>query len=86
MSALVLAFSAALGNNGLTRLLAFFGSESLVIYVMHPLAIILLDKLGIHHRIGAGAGVVLYYAACLGLPLAAGAGWRAGKRFLTKSQ
>ena len=79
MSFLMLAVAYALGRNALTRLLAFFGAESLVIYVMHPLAIIALDLLGLNTRLGAGAGFVIYYAACLALPLLAAGIWRQGK-------
>lgn len=70
MSFLVLALSAALGKSRLSAALSFFGAESLGIYVMHPLAIILLDKMGAK-SLGVGVGMVVYYAACLGLPLAA---------------
>ena len=79
MSVLVLALAFALGRNQLSRLLAYFGAQSLAIYVMHPLAILALDKLGVSHRLGAGAGLVLYYAACLALPLAAVWVWGFGK-------
>ena len=79
MSVLVLALAFALGRNSLSRLLAYFGGQSLAIYVMHPLAIIALDKLGVNHRFGVGAGLALYYAACLALPLAAAWGWGFGK-------
>jgi len=79
MSVLVLALAFALGRNSLSRLLTYFGGQSLAIYVMHPLAIIALDKLGVNHRFGVGAGLVLYYAACLALPLAAAWAWGWGK-------
>lgn len=80
MSFLILALAGALGRNGLTALLGFFGAESLGIYVMHPLAILFLDKLGLNKSLGAGAGMVAYYAACLALPLGAAWVWREGKR------
>ena len=48
---------------------------------MHPLAIILLDKLGAK-SLGAGLGMIVYYAACLGLPLAAAQVWGIGKTAL----
>ena len=79
MSVLVLALAFALGRNRLSRLLAYFGAQSLAIYVMHPLAILALDKLGISHRFGVGMGLVLYYASCLALPLAAAWVWQSGK-------
>ncbi len=75
MSFLVLALAFALGRTRLTRLLAYFGGESLAIYVMHPLAIIALDRLGVSHHVGAGLGLMIYYAACLTLPLAAIGAW-----------
>ena len=75
MSILVLALAYALGRSRLSRLLGYFGGQSLAIYVMHPLAIIALDKLGMNHRFGVGAGLALYYAACLALPLAAARVW-----------
>ena len=81
MSFLVLALSAALGKNRLTAVLSFLGAESLGIYVMHPLAIILLDRLGAK-SLGAGVGMGVYYAACLGLPLAATRIWGIGKTAL----
>ena len=84
MSFLALALSFALGSNFLTRLLAYCGGESLAIYVMHPLAILALDKLGVNHHFGAGVGLVTYYAACLVLPLAAAWVWQQGKTILTK--
>lgn len=76
MSFLVLALAFGLGSNSLTRLLAYFGGESLGIYVMHPLAIIALDKLGVIHRVGAGMGLVTYFAACLALPVLASWVWK----------
>ena len=79
MSVLVLALAFALGRNHFSRLLAYFGAQSLAIYVMHPLAILALDKLGVSHRLGAGAELALYYAACLALPLAAVWVWGFGK-------
>ena len=81
MSFLMLCLAFALGSSRLSRLLTYFGGESLGIYVMHPLAIIVLDKLGVNHRFGAGAGLGLYYAACLGLPLAAAWLWKHGKLY-----
>ena len=81
MSFLVLALSAALGKTRLADVLAFFGAESLGIYVMHPLAIIFLDRLGAK-SLGAGVGMGVYYAACLGLPLAATRIWGIGKTAL----
>lgn len=103
MSFLMLALAYALGRNSLTRLLAFFGAESLAIYVMHPLAISALDKLKLkepsvinfptlhlnlhflHLRLhwlmhlGTGQEIIIYYAACLALPLLAAWVWRQGK-------
>ena len=70
----------ALGRNQGTRVLGFLGAESLAIYVLHPLAIIVLDKLGLNKSVGAGAGMLIYYAACLALPLGAAWVWRQGKR------
>ncbi len=81
MSFLILALSAALGRSRLTAVLAFLGAESLGIYVMHPLAIILLDRLGAK-SLGAGFGIIVYYAACLSLPLAATQVWGIGKSAL----
>ena len=81
MSFLVLALSAALGKSRLTAVLSFLGAESLGIYVMHPLAIIVLDKLGAK-SLGAGLGMIVYYAACLSLPLAAIQIWGIGKTAL----
>lgn len=79
MSVLVLALAFALGRNSLSRLLAYFGGQSLAIYVMHPLAILALDKLGLNHRLGVGLGLVVYYALCLALPLVAVWVWQSGK-------
>ena len=81
MSFLVLALSAALGRSRLTAVLSYLGAESLAIYVMHPLAIIALDKIGAK-SLGAGLGVGIYYAACLGLPLAAARAWGLGRAAL----
>ena len=78
MSFLMLALAFALGRNFLTRLPAYLGGESLAIYVMHPLAILALDKLGVNHHLGAGVGFVTYYAACLALPLVGGLGVATG--------
>ena len=75
MSFLAFALAFALGRTRLTRLLAYFGGESLAIYVMHPLAIIALDRLGVSRHIGAGLGLVIYYTVCLALPLAAIGAW-----------
>lgn len=79
MSFLMLALAGALGRGRLTALLGYLGAESLAIYVMHPLAILLLDKMGLNRALGAGAGMVIYYAACLTLPLAAAWAWKRGK-------
>ena len=76
MSFLMLALAFALGRNALTRLLAYLGGESLAIYVMHPLAIIALDLLGTRKLLGVAPGLLVYYAACLGLPLATVRAWR----------
>jgi len=76
MSVLVLALSAALSASRLSKVLAFLGAESLIIYVLHPLAILALDKRGINHHVGTGPGLIVYYAACLALPLAAGWIWK----------
>lgn len=64
----------------LTVALGYLGAESLVIYVMHPLAISVLDKLEVNKSVGAGTGLAAYYAACLALPLAASWVWKMGKR------
>ncbi len=85
MSFLVLALSVALGKSRLTTVLSFLGAESLGIYVMHPLAIIALDKIGAK-SLGAGIGMGIYYAACLGLPLAAAWVWNKGKAAITGSR
>ncbi len=82
MSFLVLALAGALVRSKLASLLTYLGAESLAIYVMHPLAIILLDKLGAK-ALGAGAGLIVYYALCLALPLAAVRVWKMGKRHLS---
>lgn len=78
MSFLILALSVALGKSRLTAALSYLGAESLGIYVMHPLAIVALDKMGAK-SLGAGLGMIVYYAACLGLPLAAAWVWSNGK-------
>ncbi len=57
MSFLILTLGWALGRNRLTAILAFFGAESLAIYVMHPLAIIGLDLAGLNKSMGSGAGL-----------------------------
>ena len=80
MSFLMLALAGALGRGRLTALLGYLGADSLAIYVLHPLAILALDKLGVNKAVGAGAGMVVYYAACLALPLVAAWVWKRGKR------
>ncbi len=79
MSFLVLALAGALIRVRLAPLLSYFGAESLAVYVIHPLAIIALDTLGVRKAIGAGAGFVVYYTTCLALPLAAAWLWKQGK-------
>lgn len=74
MSFLVLAGAGMLVRSRLAGALSYLGAESLAIYVMHPLAIIALDKLGAE-ALGAGAGLFVYYALCLCLPLAAVRVW-----------
>lgn len=81
MSFLVLAGSQSLVERRPRLVLSYLGAESLVIYVMHPLAIIGLDLLGAK-ALGAGLGCVVYYAFCLALPLAAGQVWKLGKATL----
>ena len=76
MSFLALVLADALGRGRLTAVLSYLGAESLAIYVMHPLAILALDEMGLNKAVGAGLGVVVYYAACLALPLAAAWAWR----------
>ena len=78
VSFLVLALAEALVKSHTARVLSYLGAESLAIYVMHPLAIIALDHLEAK-ALGAGAGMVIYYALCLGLPLAAVRVWELGK-------
>ena len=78
MSFLALALAGAVTQSRLSALLSYLGAESLAIYVMHPLAIIGLDLLGAK-ALGAGLGCVVYYALCLGLPLAAVRIWKLGK-------
>ncbi len=85
MSFLVLALSTALSKSHVTAVLSYLGAESLAIYVMHPLAIIALDKLGAK-SLGAGLGMMVYYAACLALPLAAAWIWGQGKAALAGGQ
>jgi peptidoglycan/LPS O-acetylase OafA/YrhL len=80
MSFLMLALAGALGRGALTAILGYLGAESLAIYVMHPLAILFLDKLGLNKTAGAGAGLVIYYASCLALPLGAAWAWKWGKK------
>ena len=84
-SFLVLALARALRAGRLTALLGYLGAESLALYVMHPLAISLLDKAGLNRHLGAGLGFVLYYAACLLLPLGAAWVWRRGKTALGRT-
>lgn len=76
MSVFVLALSSLIGTNRLSKLLGFLGAESLIVYVLHPLAILALDKYGINHRVSTAPGLVIYYALCLALPLAAGWIWQ----------
>ena len=85
MSFLVLALSSALPERRLTGLLSYFGAASLAIYVMHPLAILALDKLGAK-SLGVGMGLILYYAACLGLPLGAAWIWSQGRAAIAGSR
>lgn len=85
MSFLILALSNALPQHRLTGILSFLGAASLAIYVMHPLAIIALDKLGAK-SLGVGVGLVLYYGACLGLPLALAWVWGQGKGVILGSR
>ncbi|MGI4788074.1 MAG: acyltransferase [Janthinobacterium lividum] len=80
MSFLILMLGGALVRSRLAPILTYLGAESLAIYVMHPLAIIALDKLGVNKHIGADVGLVIYYAACLSLPLAAAWAWKQGKK------
>ena len=82
MSFLALSLAYALGRNSLTALLQYFGAESLAIYVMHPLAIIALDKIGLQKTFKVGFGFIVYYAACLLLPLLAAALWKGSKNRL----
>ena len=84
-SFLALALAGALGRGWLTSLLGYLGAESLAVYVMHPLAILILDKLGLNRSLGAGAGMVVYYAACLALPLAAAWAWKLGKGAMARA-
>jgi surface polysaccharide O-acyltransferase-like enzyme len=85
MSFLTLALAGALGRNRFSAILSYLGAESLAIYVMHPLAIGALDKLGVR-SLGAGAGMVVYYAACLALPLIAVWAWKQGKTAFGRGQ
>lgn len=80
MSVFVLALSDALGTNRLSKVLSFLGAESLIIYVLHPLAILALDKRGVNQFLGTAPGLIVYYAACLALPLAAGWVWQDVRR------
>ncbi len=80
MGVFVLALASALGTNQLSQVFSFLGAESLIIYVLHPLAILALDKRGLNHVIGTGPGLIVYYAACLALPLAAGWVWQKIRR------
>lgn len=86
MSFLMLALAGAVGRGRLAALLSFLGAESLAIYVMHPLAILVLDKLGMNKAVGVGSGAVIYYAACLGLPLAAAWAWKRGKSAIQENK
>ena len=79
VSFLALALAGALGNGRLATILGYLGAESLAIYVMHPLAILALDKAGLNRAVGTGPGFMVYYAACLALPLAASWVWKRGK-------
>ena len=83
MSFLVLALADALRRGRPTAVLGYLGTESLAIYVMHPLAILAMDEIGMNKIVGAGLGVVVYYAACLTLPLAAAWAWKRGKAMVT---
>jgi len=74
-SVLTLALAFAAGRGALGAVLGYLGAESLAIYVMHPLAILALDKMGMNRHIGVGLGFVIYYVACLALPLAAAWTW-----------
>ncbi len=85
MAFLILTLSGSLRNSQFTASLSYFGAESLAIYVMHPLAIVALDHFG-GRKLGAGAGMTLYYAACLGLPLAAVWVWNQGKAALGRER
>ena len=80
MSFLMLALAGTLGRGRLTALLGYLGAESLAIYVMHPLAILVLDRMGVNKALGSGPGLVVYYAASLALPLATAWVWKRGKR------
>lgn len=80
MSVFVLALSAILGTNRLSKVLGFLGAESLIIYVLHPLAILALDKWHVNLHVGTAPGLVAYYAACLALPLATGWLWKKVRR------
>ena len=84
VSFLMLTLAGALGGGRLTAILSYLGAESLAIYVMHPLAILALDELGLNKAIGAGPGIVVYYAACLALPLMAAWAWKRGKAMMTR--
>jgi len=76
----MLALAGTLGRGRLTALLGYLGAESLAIYVMHPLAILVLDRMGVNKALGSGPGLVVYYAASLALPLATAWVWKRGKR------
>ncbi len=84
ISFLVLAGAEALVKSSAARVLSYLGAESLAIYVMHPMAIIALDKFGAK-ALGAGAGLIVYYALCLSLPLAAARMWHLGRASLGSS-
>lgn len=79
-SLLMLALAGSLGRNRFTALLAFLGAESLAIYVMHPFAIYGLDTLGMLHRLSTAPTMLLYYSACLLLPLLLSWLWKTIKR------
>lgn len=81
MAFFVVAVCSLLKSSPLTKMLGYFGAESLAIYVMHPLAIGFLDHFG-GRKLGTGMGMLLYYAACLALPLAAVWVWNRGKAAL----
>jgi len=85
MSFLMLALAGTLERGRLSAMLTYLGAESLAIYVMHPLAILALDKLGLNKVLSVGPGLVIYYAACLALPLGAAWAWKQGKAAMVGS-